>query len=516
VRFLRRQLGRIRTRLLVVNLVVLVVPVAGLEFARLYERQLLGALQRDMKNQAILTRELLERDLVAGVGLGDPGHERVVTAAATQTRTRIRVLGVDGAVVADSHRHGPPEGREPRPPSMWPHELDVSSEHGGAPWPAVEERQEVRAALAGSEGAYTRIRDRDPSVMLFLAEPVRHAGAVAGAVYVTRSTQPVLVELHRIRSGLTKMLAGALAFTVLLSAALAWTISRPLSRLVGAARRIAGGERDVPVPVAGSGEIRELGEAFAVMTQKLDARLRYISELSADIAHEFKSPLTSIRGAAELLVEGAADDPETRERFLRNIQLDADRLDRLVSRLLELSRIEASNEPFHDVALGEVLARVVERTHTPEQPVEVHGADHVHVRARAHDLERALLNLVENAVRFSPAGEPVEVAVSEPGDAVRVAVCDRGPGVPEEHRERVFERFFTTDAEKSGTGLGLAIVRTVAEAHGGRVELQARDGGGACFELVLPRAHTKTQASATKMKAAAVAKTSTGSAHKKK
>jgi two-component system sensor histidine kinase ChvG len=353
----------------------------------------------------------------------------------------------------------------------------------------VPERKEVRSALAGVPDAFTRLRGRDPSVLLFLAEPIRHRGEVRGVVYITRSTQPVLIELYRIRTGLIKVLLVAIAFTILLSVLLGWTISRPLGRLARAARAIAGGRRDVKVPLAGSGEIRELAEAFQTMTERLDARLRYISEFAADVTHEFKSPITSIRGAAELLLEGAADDPETRSRFLRNIQLDADRMDRLVSRLLELSRIEASDEPMQDVRIDELVARVVERTHSSEQPVEVrdHVGDAV-VTGRLGDLERALLNLVENAVRFSPTGEAVAIEVdSEPGH-VSISVRDEGGGVPEAHREKIFERFFTTDAERSGTGLGLAIVRSVAQAHGGRVELDPGYSDGACFHFVLPSA----------------------------
>jgi two-component system, OmpR family, sensor histidine kinase ChvG len=481
-----REVGRMRTRLLVVNLLVLLVPVAGLEFARLYERQLLGALERDMRNQAVLVREMVEQGFDQGREVSD--HEGVMTAAARRTRTRIRLLDAMGEVVADSHRDGPPEGREPRAPRVFPDDLsDIDprrSRDDGPRWPEVPERGEVRAALAGRPDAATRIRQSDPSVLLFLAEPLREGGVVRGVVYVTRSTQPVLYELYRIRRGLLQVLMVALALTVMLSVGLAWTISRPISRLARAARRIARGEREVEVPLAGSGEIRELAEAFRIMTKRLDDRLRYISEFSADVAHEFKSPLTSIRGAAELLGEGAADDPAARERFLRNIQLDAERMDRLVSRLLELGRIEASKEPMEDVDLAEVVGRVVERTHSAEQPVVSRG-EALRLRGRAADLERALLNLVENALRFSPPGEPVTIAVEATPREVAIVVSDRGPGIPEAHRARIFERFFTTDAERSGTGLGLAIVTTVAEAHGGRIELV--EGEGAVFRLVLPR-----------------------------
>lgn len=493
-----RELGRIRIRLLVVNLVVLLVPVAGLEFARIYERQLLAGLERDMHDQAAIVREMFETSLAEGLPLDDARLGRVLTGAARTTRTRVRILNEAGFVMLDSHAEGPPEGPESPAPTILPG--SVYSSQGSADvvewsarslpretWPPIEERREVRAALRGHPDAYTRLRDRQPAVFLFIAEPIRHHGRVAGAVYVTRSTQPVLIELYRIRRGLIEVLVVAVGFTLLLTLMLAWSISRPLSRLAKAARRIARGER-AQVPVGGSGEIRELGEAFATMTDRLDARMRYIRDFAADVAHELKSPLTSIRGAAELLGEGAADDPEARARFLSNIGLDAERLDRLVTRLLELSRIDSSQAPMEPFDLEALVGRVVERTHTPEQPVLVDWhAPLKRWRGREADIERALLNLVENALRFSPEGAPVRIGVgcSKDGRELLLWVSDRGPGVPEELERKIFDRFFTTDADKNGTGLGLAIVESVAEAHGGRVELESAPGQGATFTLVL-------------------------------
>jgi len=515
-----RQLGRIRVRLLIVNLAVLLVPVVGLEFARIYERQLLASLERDMRNQAALAREMIETGLDSGRPLADPSVRRTLTSAARQTRTRIRVLDDQGLPVLDSHEHGPPEGPEPPAPTILPssaydtarrvrttssspdeaadergptsyraERLDswLSSSSSQGRWPVVSRRREVRSALSGHPDAYTRVRDREPAVFLFLTEPIRAGGRVVGVVYVTRSTRPVLAELYKIRTGLIEVLVVAIALTLLLTLMLAWSISRPLSRLAKAARRIAAGERQVEVPGGGSGEIRDLGEAFETMTERLDARMQYITDFAADVAHELKSPLTSIRGAAELLAEGAADDPDARARFLANIELDAKRLDRLVNRLLELSRIDASREPMADFDLEAMVARVIDRTHTPEQPVRVQWYTPLRRwTGREQDVERALLNLVENGLRFGEEGDPVEIHVRQvPERRLALDVRDHGPGVPEANRSKVFERFFTTDAERSGTGLGLAIVKSVAEAHGGEAALITPEDGGACFRLVL-------------------------------
>lgn len=492
--------GRIGFRLLLVNLVVLLVPMAGLEFARLYEKQLLDSLERDMKNQAALVRAHLEAAIAESpappVELADPKHEAMLREAAKTTRTRVRILDVSGNVALDSHRGGPPEGAEAGSPSVLGEghglrlglhrAVDVRSRGEGEKWPSVAERAEVRDALSGKPSTRTRIRAREPMVLLFLAEPIRLGDGTAGVVYITRSTQPVLVELYKIRSGLVRVLAVALLGTLLVTLLLAWSISRPLGRLARAAKRVAGGELSVPIPVEGTGEIRDLSLAFAQMKERLEARLRYISEFSADVAHEFKSPLTAIKGAAELLGEGATDDPEAQRRFLRNIELDVERLDRLVSRLLLLSRVEASKEALDPVDLVAVAERVAGRSASVDQPVVVKcTTEPPIVRAREADLETAIGNLVDNALRFSARDErgegdeplPVEILLSKMGPTgATIRVVDHGPGIPKANMPRLFERFFTTDPDGGGTGLGLAIVKAIAEGHGGSVRCESVPG----------------------------------------
>jgi two-component system sensor histidine kinase ChvG len=310
----------------------------------------------------------------------------------------------------------------------------------------------------------------------------------------------VLVELHRIRKGLLWVVGGAIALTLLVTLALAWSISRPLEHLSRAAKRIAAGERDVPVPIEGGGEIAELGLSFAAMTKELDARLTYLSAFAADVAHEFKSPLTSIRGAAELLRDGAADEPDARDRFLGNILLDVERLDRHVSRLLELSRIEAgaADTARQLVSLRPLVEASVRRASESSAASAPSASDAPRielvwrargalVRARAMDLETAIGNLLDNALRFAPPSSLVRVTADDgPARTLVIAVEDEGPGVPEDDRARIFERFFTTDAERRGTGLGLAIVRAVAEAHGGSVRFEPRVPHGSRFVLTLP------------------------------
>jgi two-component system sensor histidine kinase ChvG len=276
-------------------------------------------------------------------------------------------------------------------------------------------------------------------------------------------------QLYVLRTWLVRVLLASLVATILVSLILATTIARPLAKLTRRAERIAARQ---PVEPDALGERRDeigqLARAVATMTDELERRTRDARTLAADISHEFKTPLTGIRGAAELLREGAADDPEARDRFLAMIVDDAARLDRLVSRLLELARVEDDRGSAAPVDLG-ALARACAARPWPV-PVVVTG-DAMLV-GRGPLVASAIDNLVANAVHFADAG-PVTIAVT----GTRVSVANHGPALSAHARAHVWDRFYST---RQSSGLGLAIVRSVALAHGGRVGVDC-DGGVTTF-----------------------------------
>jgi two-component system, OmpR family, sensor histidine kinase ChvG len=473
IRWLRRAAGRllrIRYRLLLVNLVVVVVPLGGIAFARMHERQLLAALEDDMVHQA----QLLRAALVA-----DPGPARLdgrgpmLAAAARDTRTRIRLLDAAGEVAADSHADGPPEGAEAPVPEL----LGGHGPYHAAEMPApvdLPARAEVRAALAGRYGAATRLWREQQRVYLFVALPIVEDGRVVGVVYVTRSTQGVKRQLYRLRAWLVDVAALSVLSTAVLSLFLAATISRPLTRLTRLAEQVAAGARP-PSPGRGRrDEIGQLARALDRMTVELDRRAHDMRDLAADLGHELRAPLTGIRGAAELLRDGAADDPVARARFLAIILDDAARLDRLITRLLELSRAESDDSEVDDVDLAE-LARTQAARH-PDR-VRVLAPAAAPVRGRRRGLEAAIDNLVANALHHADPDTAVTVVV----EARRVSVHNHGAPLAPAIAVRVWDRFFTTRAETGGTGLGLAIVRSVIATHGGAVGVDSRAGAGTTF-----------------------------------
>ena len=456
-------LNRIRYRLLLINLLIVAVPLIGIGFARFYERESLRSLETDLVHQARLIRLQLVSD-PNGLELATRG--KWLHSITTETVARVRLLDPQGRVVADAARPGGPR--------------DDGDE--------LAKREEVRRALGGKYGAFTRETRDEKLLFLCVALPILLEGKVAGVVYVTRSTLPVHGAMLRLRASLVRVLGVAVIFTIVLTLFWAATISRPLGRLTAIAERIAAGDRrpKLAAEVGARGdEIGQLARSFDTMAQKLDERARYIAELAANISHEFKSPLTSIRGAAELLADGAADDPEARRRFLANILEDAQRLDRLVSRLLELGRIEsepAGTDALDLVELVRASAKRLESKGAIALDLEVERAPVLGQRAH---LQSAIDNLVENALQHSSPGEPVTIRVRTDAAGHHVAVHNKGLAIPAEQLGKIWERFFTTRGSAGGTGLGLAIVRSAVVAHGGAVNVESSDAG-TTFTLRLP------------------------------
>jgi two-component system sensor histidine kinase ChvG len=488
-------LVRIRVRLLVINLIAVLVPVVGIHWAKTFEAEGLKALERDMRHVAETLRTIVENHLDRQ---GRPKLgllKRALVPIAKRTRMRVRVLDARGHVVIDSHRHGPPEGPE-RVPRLIGRSYVVPRKHSleqprTDPGP-LDGRREIRAAKKGQLGTATRYHHRIKRVYLFLALPVMSKRRVHGVVYVTRSTIPVLAAMYRLRTTLIKVLIVALVITALMTLFLAATISRPLTQLTRSAERLAAGDRNASLRLERRDEIGQLARSFAKLLDKHDARACYIAEFAANISHEFKTPLASMRGAAELLADSPEMDEEARQRFLSNILSDVRRLDRLVSRLLQLSRIEATpdrRERFDIVAtVRECIASFADSRFDCQLP------DTLPVRGDPQHLLSAMRAIVENATRYADPDQPITIRLRRDDVAGRahaerpvvIAIRDRGEGISPSNLERIFDRFFTTAGQEGGTGLGLAIAKTVVDAHGGQIKVSSEVGKGTEFELFLP------------------------------
>lgn len=264
---------------------------------------------------------------------------------------------------------------------------------------------------------------------------------------------------------------------------------RPVDRLTAAAEHIARTEElDVPIEVVGSDELARLAKAFNSMTSALSSSRERQQQLVADAGHELRTPLTSMRTNLDLLIRseksGRALPPEDRDRLLEDLALQMAELGTLVGELVNLARDDRAIEPTVPVDFAEIIERAVERARLRSDGLIDVDLQPWPVLGRPAELERAVVNLLDNAVKFSPADEPVLVRLS--GGVL--TVTDRGPGLSDEDRPHVFERFYRSTSARGmpGSGLGLAIVAQTVMAHGGTVALEPGLGGGTTARLVLP------------------------------
>lgn len=264
-------------------------------------------------------------------------------------------------------------------------------------------------------------------------------------------------------------------------------LARPIEALNASAEDIARGARRRPLPAPVGREVRHLTASFERMRIALEER-HQMERFVADLSHELKNPVSAIRAATEVLLDGAADDPGARARFLGRIDEAGHRLEVLLKDLLALARIEAGGLAFDEAAfsLADVARAALDAR---ADDIEAKGlrleARLVGPRTQGSRrwLRRAVDNLLDNALRYSPEGGALLVECGSRAGLVYIRVGDRGPGVPEANREAIFARFVTDRAGAGGTGLGLAITRSVAEQHGGSARLVAVDGWSAVFEL---------------------------------
>ncbi|HKP63617.1 MAG TPA: ATP-binding protein [Polyangiales bacterium] len=358
---------------------------------------------------------------------------------------------------------------------------------------------EVRDALAGRYAAVARERvsDEPPPPFgdirrrgkerVFSALPVFSDGRVIAVVRASRTGLDAVSTLWANRRGLV-LSAGAVAlFGLIVSLGFSAAIARPLRRLTRTAQSVAqgGSSAQLAAPGFAPAEVATLSEVLATMTDRLQERARYVAEFASNASHELKTPITAIRGAAELLQhEGASMDAAQRERFSANILEDAERMERLVTRMLELARIENAAPELERAESLAIEAFVRGQLERYGSAVQLEVADPPRVLSIPESHARSVLvNLVDNAVRHG-AGKPVRVLLASEAGRLRLDVIDQGPGVSPANRERLFQRFFTTERDRGGTGLGLAIVKAVAEARGGRVSARVTPEGST-FSVVL-------------------------------
>jgi len=536
----RRWVSPLLRRILLVNALPLALLVAALLYLDQYQNGLLEAEVQALREQARIYAGALGESAVREQDPDNPTLQPDLARPLLRRLTeptpnaQARLYAPDGQLIADSRVREGASGAvvtEPLPPaairsrvmgtvgaiydklmSLLPHMsqspfVEVSPNAAGIDWqPNVKEELRLTGSNLGREMPPYIRRTQEDRLLVTVAEPVMRNRNTVGIVLLTREAREVDDSLLTVRTSILGLFALALVLTVALSWYLSSTIARPILRLAGAAHRMREGRgRSGTVPqtlLRRTDEVGELAHALTESAAALWARMDATERFAADVAHEIKNPLSSIRSAIETLQR--IEDPNQQRRLLAIISEDVIRLDRLISDISDASRVDAelSRTPTEPLDVGSILAILAEindATRSDGEPaimLDVPGTPLL-VQAVEGRLVQVLRNLIGNARSFSPVNGSIFLQGRESGAMVEISVSDDGPGIPDAKLEHVFDRFYSERPanEQFGqhSGLGLSISRQIVEALKGRIAAENRrdDQGrvvGARFVVWLPRA----------------------------
>jgi signal transduction histidine kinase len=482
-------------------------PLAGLFFFRLYENQLIRQTEAELTAQCAVLAALFERE--AGGAIATPSAEGEPPRddhpfAPIEPRLDLASSKILGPRPDAGPPANPPDtalleiGRRLQPVLANTQKVTLAGfrlldSHGvviaggneiGLSLAAVEE---VAEALEGRYSSVLRLRQRNvpapplysitrgTSVRVFTAMPVMLGGDVAAVVYASRTPNNILknlkAERYRVAAALAAVIAGALIVGFLF-----WrTITRPMHQLIGHMREIGIAGRDaIRAPAHhGTRELAMLSQGFLDMAERLHDRTDYIATFAAHVCHELKSPLSAIRGAAELLRDsGAQMSADERRKFLGNVIADAQRLTALLDRLRELARAD-NPQAGGRTTLAPVIAAA--RSAFPRLLIEAEGDLDQAVAMSADNAAIIFSHLADNAVRHH--AKALRIRAHRSAGMISVTVTNDGEPIADNNRDKIFLPFFTTRRESGGTGMGLEIVRFMLRAHGGTIRLaEASDG----------------------------------------
>jgi len=527
-----RLVSPLTRRILYINIAALLVLVAGLLYLGRYQDNLIEAELDSMRIQAEIFAGALAQGAYGTLSDGTTVLRREAASPMLRrlvqpTRLRARLFSPDGLLLADSRALFTPGAATVRVIELPPpdrsgafsklaqdiYEWVVAQLPGRRVLAPYVERldqhatdyPEVMTSLAGGTGRAVRINDSG-ALVLAVAVPVQRFKQVLGGLFLTGPGGDIDEAVRDVRFDILRVFGVALAVTVLLSFYLAGSIVRPLRILAAAANRVRlapGRAQTIPDFAGRDDEIGGLAADLRAMTAALWLRLEAIESFAADVAHEIKNPLTSLRSAVETAAR--VEDPVQQRRLMDIILDDVERLDRLISDISDASRLDAelARQEHEPIELDRLLAALAEVHRTmarPDRPavdIVVAPPGPYRVAGIESRLVQVFQNLLSNAFSFSPAGGTVRIRLRRDGEGIVVTVDDDGPGIPESSLDRVFERFYSErpEGEQFGkhSGLGLSISRQIVEAHGGSIGAENRraaDGtvAGARFTVRLPTA----------------------------
>jgi two-component system, OmpR family, sensor histidine kinase ChvG len=492
-------------RILAVNLFALALMAGGLFFLDSYRTRLISERQAFAESQIVLLRDAVE-------AAPDAAKSALLLQFAKREKVRIRLYAPDGVKSFDSFALAKPTyqlidpDKEPLRKQL-ARGIDrifdflvLAREPDPYREPDVDSAAAWRVLAAAANGAASEVLLADDLTHLIVAGTAANQGQ---SLLMTANPRDVRALVRAERFSIFMFILLVLGISVLLSLFLARTIVRPLQHLARAAVKVRLGrapEVHVPRLPDRRDEIGMLARALSDMSIALRQRIDATESFAADVAHEIKNPLASLRSALDGLDK--VKKPEHRDQLMAVAHADVLRMDRLISDISDASRIDAqlAKAKFEPIDLGDMIDQLLNARESRNADGDVTIAFARPRRGIAlilgEDLrlERVLTNLLDNAVSFSPSGGLVEVSATRSGDDVVIRITDQGPGIPSQEREAVFRRFHserpTSEDFGNHSGLGLAIARTIIEGHQGFISVHDREDGtsGASFEIILPAA----------------------------
>jgi two-component system, OmpR family, sensor histidine kinase ChvG len=513
----RRRFSTLTLRILAPNVLALGVLVGGIFYLDQYRDGLLDAKIASLQSQAEVIAGALGESALTGAE--DQRHldgkisAGIIRRLVVPTLTRARLYLPSGAMLADSRalvaagrqvqlRYLPPADPSDRILGFFNQVYDwlLPSLPRGPVFPPYQERlglglldyPELSVALAGEVGGAIRASRRGKEVenlVLTVAVPVQQLRRVVGALLLSADSAEIEEGVRNARLAILQASALALSVTVLMSIFLAGTISRPVARLAKAAdqvRRWRGRRAQIPDLSRRHDEIGDLSVTLHEMTEALYERLDAIEVFAADVAHEIKNPLTSLRSALETIER--TEDPDQKADLMAVMAHDVRRMDRLISDISNASRIDAelAREELETVDLSALLQTLLNMRQSnrhsagPEFELDMDPDTAILIEGLPSRLGQVVDNLLGNAVSFSPPDGHIKLSLKRLDDRIQLMVEDDGPGIPPGQEEAIFQRFYSQrpEGETFGqhSGLGLSISRQIIEAHGGTIQAANRFG----------------------------------------
>ncbi|MGE4480553.1 MAG: stimulus-sensing domain-containing protein [Acidocella sp.] len=535
-------MSRLLRDILLVNLLPLVLIFAALLYLDQYQQGLLTAEVSALREQARIYAGAIAETAVQdnnGQQTLNPDLAQPLLYSLTEPTPNAQALiyGPDGELIANSRVHPGVGGvivteplAAPPPPGLFSRIIGFIYDHlsgsvtgngdesgvigsgaGQNPntlgWqPDARTVLQMTSTGQGQEAPPFVRRDPGGVLLVTVAEPIEHGQQMVGTVLLTREASEVDAAVLAVRISILILFALALALTVIVSFYLSRTIASPISRLAAAAQRMRegrAGAQTLPKAVTGrNDEIGMLARTLEGTSQALWSRMDAIEKFAADVAHEIKNPLSSIRSAVETL--SRVEDPARASRLLAIVTQDVARLDRLITDISDSSRLdsELSRSRYEIVDMARMLATLVEihdATRKEGSPFMAFDAPAAGLLVRGSEtrLVQVLRNLIGNAISFSPEAGKIFLRGRETGGMIELAVEDEGPGIPDAKLDSIFDRFYSERPQSeqfgSHSGLGLSISRQIVEAHQGRISAENRrdENGrvvGARFVIRLPKA----------------------------